>query len=51
MGKLVHKELIYLTSDMNVEINPKMELATGLYNVYLSSGDEKYVEKLIVTKP
>jgi hypothetical protein len=51
MGKLVHKELIYLISDMNVEIIPKMELATGLYHVYLTSGDEKYIEKLIVTKP
>jgi hypothetical protein len=51
MGKLVHKEIIYLTSDTNVEINPKMELATGLYHVYLTSGDEKYIEKLIVTKP
>lgn len=50
MGKLVHKEQVNLTSDMNVAIIPKMELANGLYNVYLTAGDETYIEKLIVTK-
>jgi hypothetical protein len=51
MGKLIHKEQINLESDMNFAITPKIELANGLYNVYLSSGDETYIEKLIVTKP
>lgn len=51
MGKLVHKEQVNLVSDMNVEIIPKMELANGIYNIYLSSGEETYIEKLIVTKP
>jgi len=51
MGKLIHKEQINLVSDMNVEITPKMELANGMYNIYLSSGDETYIEKLIVTRP
>lgn len=51
MGKLVHKEQVNLVSDMNIEITPKMELANGLYNIYLTSGEETYIEKLIVTKP
>lgn len=50
MGKLVHTEQVNLVSDMNVEITPKMELANGMYNIYISSGDETYIEKLIVTK-
>ena len=51
MGKLVHKEKINLVNNMNVEISPKIELANGMYNIYLSSGNETYIESLIVTKP
>jgi hypothetical protein len=50
MGKLVHKQQVNLVSDMNVEITPKVDLANGLYNIYLTSGEETYIEKLIVTK-